>query len=80
MLILAGHWFWVIELFVTVSAKRFELRNIVPITKWFAGMLFAEPYHLHVHTFSICQNGIISFVITGRIELTNEHRTPWMLV
>jgi hypothetical protein len=80
MLILAGHWFWVIELFVTISAKRFELGNIVPITKWFAGMLFAEPYHLHVHTFSICQNGIISFVITRRIKLTNKDRSTWMLV
>jgi hypothetical protein len=53
---------------------------VVPITKWFAGMLFAEPYHLHVHTFSICQNGIISFVITRRIKLTNKDRSTWMLI
>jgi hypothetical protein len=74
----AGHYLEVIELLVTVRAKRFKFRNVV-VKKWLAGMLFAEPHHLHVHIFSVRQNSVISFVKTGRIELTNKYRATWML-
>jgi hypothetical protein len=74
----AGHWLKVIELFVAVRAKRLKLRNVT-VKKWLAGTLFAEPHHLNVHSFSVCQNGIISFVKTGRIKLTNKYRATWML-
>lgn len=74
----AGHWLEVIELFVAVRAKRFKLRKVT-VKKWFAGTLFAEPHHLHVHIFSVRQNGIISFIITRGMELTNEDRATGML-
>jgi hypothetical protein len=34
-LMLAGYWLEIVELLVTVGAKRFELGN-VPIAKWLA--------------------------------------------
>lgn len=75
----AGYWLEVIEFLVAVCAKRFKLRKVT-VKKWLTGTLFAEPHHLHVHIFSVRQNGIISFVKTGRIELTNKYRAAWVLL